>query len=280
MTLRLIEALSAPGYPSKPNDDAWAHADRLAAVIDGATDLGEPLLPGASDAAWLAHRAAAQLALHAPLGAEAALAATTAALEDAYARERLIEPLDNWRRPFASMMLVEAADGAASALSFGDCAALVGRPGEAVDVIGEAFDKRVAEAAAARQMALDHGGAPGGAVVREVFLPALRKGRARYNTEGGPWILGAARACASHAKRTSISAPAGTVLLLASDGFLALGTDYGRYDAPSLLAAARRRGLGDLLSELRGVEAEDPYGALYPRFKTSDDATALLLEVM
>ena len=35
--------------------------------------------------------------------------------------------------------------------------------------------------------------------------------------------------------------------------------------------------LGD---ELREVEAEDPNGARFPRFKKSDDATALLLEIV
>jgi len=279
MGLVLIDALSAAGNLAKPNDDAWAHAGALAAVIDGATDLGEPLLPGPSDAAWLAHRAAERLAVHADLGAMAALEAVAADLEDAYARESVAGPVENWRRPFASMMLVEADDGALAALSFGDCAALVRPPREACAVIGDAFGKRVAEAAKARELAETHGGAPGGAVVREAFLPSLRAGRARYNLDGGPWILGATRACAAHAKRAGARAPADTLLLLASDGFLALGTDYGRYDAEGLLAAAERRGLADLLTELRAIEAEDPTGVLYPRFKTSDDATAVLLRV-
>jgi len=36
----------------------------------------------------------------------------------------------------------------------------------------------------------------------------------------------------------------------------------------------------DLLEELRAVEREDPEGVRYPRFKTSDDATAVILRVL
>lgn len=71
----------------------------------------------------------------------------------------------------------------------------------------------------------------------------------------------------------------GSVALLASDGFLALATDYGRYDPDSLIAAAQGEGLEALLAELRAIEQGAPEGLSYPRFKTSDDATALLLRV-
>jgi hypothetical protein len=66
-------------------------------------------------------------------------------------------------------------------------------------------------------------------------------------------------------------------VLLASDGFLALASDYARYTPETLLAAAAARGLGTLGEELRAVEASDPEGLRFPRFKRSDDATALLL---
>ena len=179
------------------------------------------------------------------------------------------------------MMMVETVgEGGLDAFWFGDCAALLLRPGQAVQVIGEAFDKRLAEAAAAVRLAAAHGITPAGAVNREAFLPALRASRARYNTEGGPWIFGPTRHCADHVRRASLNAPAGSVVLLASDGFLALGTDYQRYDADALLAAAQGRGLAALLDELRAIEREDPEGVRYPRFKTSDDATAVMVEVV
>jgi hypothetical protein len=279
--LELIDAVSAPGHVARPNDDAWCHAGAVAAVFDGATGLGETLLPGGSDAAWLARLAAERLAAHAPrLGAHAALRAAALDVEEAYERERSRPPAERYEIPVASMMMVKAGSGEGlDAFWFGDCAALVLRPGEACEVVGEAFGKRLAEAAAATRLAAAHGINPARASVDAAFLPALRAARSTYNTEGGAWIFGPTRHCADKARRGSVRAPSGSLVLLASDGFLALGTDYGRYDAAALVAAARERGLADLLDELRAVERDDPEGVRYPRFKTSDDATAMLLRV-
>jgi len=45
------------------------------------------------------------------------------------------------------------------------------------------------------------------------------------------------------------------------------------------MAAAMSRGLAVLGEELRAIEAGDSGGDKFPRFKKSDDATALLLKV-
>ena len=62
-------------------------------------------------------------------------------------------------------------------------------------------------------------------------------------------------------------------------GFFALAVDYARYKPRSLVRMAEKKGLAALGRELRAIEKRDPEGARYPRFKTSDDATALLLRV-
>jgi hypothetical protein len=71
----------------------------------------------------------------------------------------------------------------------------------------------------------------------------------------------------------------GALVLIASDGFLALTTDYGAYDMPGLMAAAKSKGLATLGAELRAIEKTDPLGEKFSRFKKSDDATAVLLRV-
>jgi len=45
------------------------------------------------------------------------------------------------------------------------------------------------------------------------------------------------------------------------------------------MAAAMDKGLAVLGEELRAIEAGDAGGDRFPRFKKSDDATALLIEV-
>ncbi len=281
LSLQLLDALTAPGNPPKPNDDAWCATPRLAAVIDGATGLGGRLLPGESDAAWLAHRAAARLAVHAGHGdARAALAATTADLEADFRRERARAPAETYEIPFASLMMVEPLAGQGlRALWFGDCCAILQRPGGPVQVIGDAFDRRGGEAAGAARLAASSGSGPAAAEARTAFLPALRAQRNRCNQPGGPWVLAPDSRCAEMAQSAEIQAPEGTIVLLASDGFLALSSDYARYDPAGLLAAAQAAGLAALLDELRAIERGDPEGRLYPRYKTSDDASAVLLRV-
>ena len=117
-------------------------------------------------------------------------------------------------------------------------------------------------------------GAAGGRV-----LPALRASRNRVNGGGGDWLFAPDSHSAPHAQTVARPALAGSRLLIASDGFLALAADYARYTPGGLLSAACMRGLRPLSEELRAIEAGDPVGRIHPRFKTSDDATAMLLSI-
>ena len=68
MRLELIESFTIPSDTAKPNEDSFAVAARAVAVFDGATGLGERLMPGPSDAAWIAHFAARRFRSHAEAG--------------------------------------------------------------------------------------------------------------------------------------------------------------------------------------------------------------------
>ena len=153
------------------------------------------------------------------------------------------------------------------------------RPGKPVEVLGVAFEARAQEAAGVARLAKAKGLNPAGAVNRPEFIEALRKSRNRVNTPEGHWLFGPDATAADHVRSKTVMAPAGTKVLLATDGLLALATDYGRYTAETFMDAAQTQGLAALGEELRGIEANDPEGVAFPRFKTSDDATGLLLEL-
>ena len=280
MELTFLDALSLPGNPAKPNDDAWAQIARAAVVLDGATNLGEPLLPGDSDAAWIARFAARRLMAHVGDGGEprAMLRSSLADAEASFAGLRRRIPKENWENPYASMMFLVADGRGFDALWFGDCGALVRRP-DGVEVVGDAFAKRSAEARRVKMLAEAKGLAPASGANRPEFLAALRAARNLINTERGGWLFGPDARAAENARGVRVAAPRGTTILLASDGFLALVSDYERYDAATLMEAAERKGLEALGSELRAIEEGDPEGRRYPRFKKSDDATALLLRL-
>jgi hypothetical protein len=113
---------------------------------------------------------------------------------------------------------------------------------------------------------------------RPEIEPMLRAARNRINS-GRNWLFSPDRRAAAHAAHQTANVRTGALLLLASDGFLALVSDYGRYDGQSLVTAALDRGLAALGEELREIEDADPLGETFPRFKKSDDATAVLLRV-
>src|ERR1700684_883567 len=82
MHFELIDSLTLPGNPAKPNEDAFGHSPNAALVMDGATGLGDALMPGASDAAWLAQFGARRILSH--LGeSDAPAQAVCAAMADA-----------------------------------------------------------------------------------------------------------------------------------------------------------------------------------------------------
>jgi hypothetical protein len=284
MRFALLDSLSLPGVADKPNEDSFAHAPHLAVVFDGATPLSEPLLPGPSDAQWLARFAARRLAAHSGDGEGAPrdwLRGAAADAEKSFAALRRRAPEEVYETPFASMMAAALSEDGFEALWFGDCGILLQRPSEkGVRLIGDALARRDVERKRARHASAVTSRGPAAAAVREEYLPSLRASRNTVNTRKGSWLFSPDAACADHAASAHFVVEPDSLLLLATDGFLSLVTEYGAYDPASLLAAAQSHGLTVLGEELRLIEAGDPEGHEFPRFKKSDDATALLLRVV
>jgi hypothetical protein len=280
MSLALLEFLSLPGDSAKANEDAFGHDAQAAVVIDGATPLGDSLMPGPSDAAWIAQFGARRLLAHLRDGMRArkALRAALADAQKSFEALRRHPPEEIWQTPCASMMLAVPSEGSVEFLWFGDCAALIKQGDAAVTVVGETMDKRAAEAQRAKEIGKEKNLSPASGLSRPEFIGMLRAARNRINS-GNSWLFSPDVKAASHVSRRIVKAASGSTLLLASDGFLALASDYGAYSADSLMAAAMDKGLKALGEELRAIEAGDAGGDRFPRFKKSDDATALLLKL-
>ncbi|GAA0549213.1 hypothetical protein FHS83_001090 [Rhizomicrobium palustre] len=282
MKLDIVDTLSLPGYPDRANEDAFAAEDVGAAVLDGATPVSEPLLPGRSDAAWLSQFGARRLLAHvksgdSPRGALRHALADAERSFDGLARKK---PLHRYQMPFASMIFAVPDEDGIDLLWFGDCCALVETGAETIEVIGTAFEKRGDEASAAKAYSEKVGLAPVGALARSDAMPMFRDSRDKVNTPGNTWLFGIEPKASEHAGRVRRDIPAGSRLLLCTDGFLALATDYGRYQPSELLNAAADKGLAALGAELRQIEADDAEGRRFPRFKKSDDATAVLVRLI
>jgi serine/threonine protein phosphatase PrpC len=278
MSFRLKDSISIPG--SNLNEDAYAQGEKAALVLDGATPLGEALMPGPSDAQWLAQFGARRLMAHLGDGdaPKEALAHVLAEAKKSFEALRRRPVREKWETPCASMMLAVADDPSLEFYWFGDCTALLLRNGACI-IIGDGFGKRGQEAARARKLAKEKNLAPAPDLNRPEILNALRTARNRINSRSD-WLFSPDPRAAAHVSHQTLEAAPGDLLLVATDGFLALATDYDAYDAVALIEAARDKGLAALGKELRAIENADALGNKFARFKKSDDATALLLEVV
>ncbi|MEL6701252.1 MAG: hypothetical protein AAFO58_06180, partial [Pseudomonadota bacterium] len=71
----------------------------------------------------------------------------------------------------------------------------------------------------------------------------------------------------------------GDEVLLMSDGFSAAIADYAHHTAETLVDTIKRDGLHRVVAQIRDIEDRDAECATFPRFKKSDDCTALWLRV-
>lgn len=272
MHFDLIQSLSLAGASATPNDDRAGAVHALAWVIDGATDLGPPGLMGRrGGAAWLASEAQAAFTAAPDVPIEVICSGVADRLAAAYAAARAREPEGRWELPMASLLAARLADDALETAWLGDCAGLL-RSADGVTRLGPPRQEKDAEAERAASLA-QHG--LGNPKRSAPILEVLRSARSRP----GLRILGVEPETMASLETARISCAPGDEVLLMSDGFSALIDAYAAYDEAGLFDALAAQGLAGLGERLRAIEAADIACARYPRFKTSDDATALWLRI-
>ncbi|QXH49643.1 protein phosphatase 2C domain-containing protein [Pseudomonas fakonensis] len=270
MHFDLIQTLSLAGKRNVPNDDRIGCADNHAWVIDGATDLGEPgLLGERGGAAWLASTAQRAFANAAgPLQGICEQVFDHLARDYEQARQR--EPLALWELPRAAFAAVALEGGQLVCAHLADCVVLH-RSASGIAFLTPEPDREAERAEAA---ALGPGtGAHG------VRTPAVLADR-RAARERPRAVLGVDPQ-QSRAGTLYSRAPVarGDDVLLMSDGFAALFDTYQAYTPASFIERLLEHGLDDLARTLRGIEQDDAACLRYPRFKMSDDASAIWLRV-
>lgn len=270
MRLDLIQSISLNGKHRVPNDDRAGCGDAHAWVIDGATDLGPPgLLGDRGGAAWLA--AAAHQAFQSASGPLTDICASVFdAVAARFLRDRRRDAASEWELPTASLAAVALEDGQLACAWLEDCT-VIHRSAAGVAYLTPAPD-RISERAAAEALGP---GATATDLRSEAVLADRRaaRGRPRQVLSVDP---DKTRAAVRYAR--VIVAPGDDILLM-TDGFAALIETYEVYDKDSLMQALAERGLAALTAELRGIERDDAGCLRYPRFKVSDDATAIWVRV-
>ncbi len=276
----VLDRISWPGSPDRPNEDACGASGDWAWVIDTSIFPGTgPIMGEASDAAWLAGFASRRLSDLAP-GADDGPALIRHVMEEA--RTAFLAAAPNERRdpvtwPVGAMTLVRRRNETLDVWSFADTTAFVRSPGGDVLTVGEAPGLRQFEAAKAAELLEASGATPKTIIQTPIFQEWLASRRQRQKEGRGLALLGLDPLAADRLRHETVPCPDGTTILLTSDGFSALVDLYGAMSAAALMEAAIATGLEPLAAEARRIETEvDPGGRLYPRFKESDDTTALL----
>lgn len=281
----IIEILSDPGSPERANEDITGFNASCALVLDGATGLSpDRVMTGeASDAGWLVTRAREliirDLAGDAPPSAVLKKTVETLAAEFSHAADGRAVP--RYALPSASIVLAHLYQGRLTLYGLGDCVAFVRDGSGAIRSFSALRGFFASESQSARAHIRRTGGlkASGSLLADWPTMSHLRKERSLQNTqESGVWTLGLEPEAMRHLTVQSLVVSGGCEILLCSDGFSALTDAYGALTPKQLMDAARSDGLAGLLSALRHIErVEDPDGLRFPRFKRSDDATAMLL---
>jgi len=266
MRFDLLQSISIAGDAAGANDDRLGCSDRTAWIIDGATDFGPPGLLGArGGAAWIAMEADAAFAGAEDGDVRSICRHVFGRLAARFALARTRPPRSRWELPSAAFLLARI-DGQGLELGWlADCRALI-RRGDAVHAIGPNAAGKAAERADAAQFA---------AVDHAAMIEHLRSRRERPDRR----VLGVEPAMAEHVETAQVAAAAGDELLMMTDGFAALIDDYAAMTPDRLMEAVAMRGLGSLADELRAIEQADPDGKRFPRYKMSDDASALWLRI-
>ncbi len=284
--IKILDALSKPGRDGSINDDCFGSNDHCVFVIDGATGLADqPVMQdNQSDAAWFARFAAEHFRLQ--VGAESELRSVIADLSH-QARGRFWSAagghVERYAWPSASFAMLRIHEQDLEVCGLGDCSVYFQPEGQEVETwsplpLFSDYESRLA----ANHMAESSGFNRSGSLLDDQkTLQDLRTIRALQNTiQSGVWTLGLVPEAADHVARHAVPFQKSVRALICSDGFSALVDTYQMYEPETLLTAAGDVGLEALYSELRTIEREtDPNGQKFPRYKQSDDATAVLVEI-
>jgi serine/threonine protein phosphatase PrpC len=277
---KIIDCISNSSPNAFVNEDAIGAASAGAWVIDGATGVSDrpPLVTGTTDAAWLTGRLNAELRAmldETDVDLVQVLTEVEAKVQtDFLAIDREFSG-PAWEQPSAALALAALQGKALHLIGIGDCRIIyeahTGKIGEFNPSEGAAAEALIV--AERSRLVTEYPG--------EDPWPRLkgfiRKVRELANQDGGYFVVHPIRAWRTHVKQEIHEASEIRHLLLLSDGLYRLVDIFGLMTAAELMQRALAKELHQLYSELRGLELTDVDCADYPRAKTHDDVSAILV---
>lgn len=261
-----------PGSASKPMEDWCGVLPNAAVVLDGVSAPRGTETGCSHGTPWYVAQLGVALLRYAAVATDMELAGMLAyAIEDVRREHGGTCDLDHPGSPAATVVMIRQRDNEIDFLALSD-STLVMDLDDGLRVIANPHADSVVPRE--RQLVLQY---PLGSYEHAEALAHMVTAQRRLrNREGGYWVASAQPEVALHAKTGSVqSSRLGSALLL-TDGVTRLH-EWGILGWDDMLMMARTYGPEVLIHEVRHAEFRDPEGLNYPRFSTSDDATAVLI---
>ena len=264
---------SVPGDVSKPNGDWCLVTPTFAVVLDGVSSPAGTADSGCRHGTpWYVRQLGSTLVRYSSITSGLPLGDMLAyGIEDVRREHGGRCDLDSPDTPAATVVMFREGDGVYDYLVLSDSTLIV----DVDDGLVVVTDPRADAAAPEEQRRVfEHPvGSPEHATNLAQMVAAQRQLR---NREGGYWVAAAQPEAAQHAKTNWIRDDAFGGALAVSDGVTRLH-DWGAFTWEGVLSFARQNGPEGLIGAVRHIEAYDVAGTRYPRYRSSDDATAVLI---
>ncbi len=270
-------SLACVPAPGVVNEDHVVAAPDFVCVLDGVTTpegLDHGCVHGTP---WLVQRLAAQLVdAHTRRGGTALPELLAEAIEAVRGEHGGSCDLEHPGSPATTVCILRAAEDRADYLVLGDSPLVLERDGQ-VEVI---TDLRIQRSNADRRAEVLSGAAAVGTPTHAAAVRRLSESQRSYrNRTGGYWVA-AGDPAAAHQALTGAVPLSGPGRLqraaLLTDGASRAVDTFSLMDWPGLLDVLTDRGPGELIRLVRAAELADEGGAVRPRYKKHDDATAVL----
>lgn len=278
----ILDSITCQSPHSAHNEDIVGSTGSTAWVIDGATGVSDspPLTPDCTDAAWLANNLSRKLELAFarpdanPISVltevEAAIKADFLSFENARA-------LSAGEQPTAGLALVALVGEFLNFICIGDCRVLFETIDGSIAEFGQyeigPIESRIAERRH-RLIETYPGEDPWSRL--KPFIQSLRQ---HVNTHEGYSAVHPTRRWVHRLAYQIFPSSDVRHAMIVSDGLYRLVDVFGTFDVRELLKRAIYKGIPDLLKQLRNLEGADQNCERYPRVKTSDDASGVLIRI-
>ena len=113
---------------------------------------------------------------------------------------------------------------------------------------------------------------------REGIQEILLKNRRLKNTDKGYWTLEFDSSALDYCIYDKLPLESISKVLFMTDGFFAIHSSYNYFSIKDLISFVDEKGLEEVYRILRDIEEEDKECYRYPRFKKSDDASAIYIK--